>query len=761
MAQTNLSIVLDAVDNASKQLGIAQKAIENLGKTSKTGSASMQSSFSGVMSSAKQLAAVFGIAFGGYQIVKFFKDSAQEAIKAQSEWNLVQNRIDAIGMSWKQTEGIVREFGMAMQNLGRDDEQVALGVSLLVAKTGDLSKAMEMTKAASDLASSGYNTMEDNVDAFSKILSGRGSFALRQFNIKLPETATIAEQLNAVMKKITRTTEEWAQTTEGQVAIMSMRWKELKEIVGSKVVPIFASVFYPVISEVIDKITDSTGQININSQELSKWSRVIYSTVFVFKGLIDTLILVSKIIATVAAVQIDAGKILTNFAKDVANNFKNLGKVLSIFSSAYHKLLILDFKGAKEEFANMPDFDFGDTTESIKKFASYTESELKMLENSWGIVKDDFSKAMNPPDISKVTSNIDKIITKAGSLPKVIVPKIETEGSEKSAEQLQNKLDDLADKYKEVKDKIVTTLEDLTAKHKDELKSITDDITSTRDKMAELLSSNVNTVQSARAEAATKLVEIESKIKDAEKEMASLLTPEGNLPEDRKRYDELQAYVVTEKQALESHDDWKRSLMGEYEKAINFSQLSEAEQVMTTAQEKIDSANKEYQDKLSKLQDELKAFQDQQSAEITSYNDKVTALKNLDIQANVMYQQFLSTRQGLTDNYLASETKKWADFSNLVARVGEGKIAVVPLTPAVTKVPKLAEGGIVSKPTLAMVGESGSEAIIPLDKKGSISNENIFNFDFTGAIISDIGYLKSEIIKTLNRTAELRAVSGQ
>lgn len=37
----------------------------------------------------------------------------------------------------------------------------------------------------------------------------------------------------------------------------------------------------------------------------------------------------------------------------------------------------------------------------------------------------------------------------------------------------------------------------------------------------------------------------------------------------------------------------------------------------------------------------------------------------------------------------------------------------------VSYIPKLAEGGIVTSPTLAMVGEAGPEAVIPLDKMGT------------------------------------------
>jgi hypothetical protein len=39
--------------------------------------------------------------------------------------------------------------------------------------------------------------------------------------------------------------------------------------------------------------------------------------------------------------------------------------------------------------------------------------------------------------------------------------------------------------------------------------------------------------------------------------------------------------------------------------------------------------------------------------------------------------------------------------------------------PQIPTIPKLARGGIVTKPTLAMIGESGPEAVVPLGRGGA------------------------------------------
>jgi hypothetical protein len=44
----------------------------------------------------------------------------------------------------------------------------------------------------------------------------------------------------------------------------------------------------------------------------------------------------------------------------------------------------------------------------------------------------------------------------------------------------------------------------------------------------------------------------------------------------------------------------------------------------------------------------------------------------------------------------------------------------------------LANGGIVTKPTLALIGEAGAEAVVPLNKRNGLGGTMVFNI--SGAI---------------------------
>jgi hypothetical protein len=69
---------------------------------------------------------------------------------------------------------------------------------------------------------------------------------------------------------------------------------------------------------------------------------------------------------------------------------------------------------------------------------------------------------------------------------------------------------------------------------------------------------------------------------------------------------------------------------------------------------------------------------------------------------------------------------------------------------SVPNIPMLAEGGIVSKPTLAMIGEAGPEAVIPLNRGGMGPTYNItINGGLSGS--ADIGRAVVDAIKSFNR----------
>jgi hypothetical protein len=70
---------------------------------------------------------------------------------------------------------------------------------------------------------------------------------------------------------------------------------------------------------------------------------------------------------------------------------------------------------------------------------------------------------------------------------------------------------------------------------------------------------------------------------------------------------------------------------------------------------------------------------------------------------------------------------------------------------SVPNIPMLAEGGIVTQPTLAMIGEAGPEAVVPLNRAGGFANVTV---NVTGGLATsaEIGQAVINAIRAYNRT---------
>jgi hypothetical protein len=67
-------------------------------------------------------------------------------------------------------------------------------------------------------------------------------------------------------------------------------------------------------------------------------------------------------------------------------------------------------------------------------------------------------------------------------------------------------------------------------------------------------------------------------------------------------------------------------------------------------------------------------------------------------------------------------------------------------------IPKMADGGIVTSPTIAMIGEAGPEAVIPLDR---MKNSGGITVNVTGGLATsaEIGQAVVNAIRAYNRSA--------
>ena len=135
--------------------------------------------------------------------------------------------------------------------------------------------------------------------------------------------------------------------------------------------------------------------------------------------------------------------------------------------------------------------------------------------------------------------------------------------------------------------------------------------------------------------------------------------------------------------------------------------------------------------------------------------------------ATKWYQSGVNTAQQMVDG-ITSELDKMtpklmAKMDAIAAKMKRNVDIDVVITERVNKIvstisgniPKLAEGGIVNKPTLAMIGEgNGAEAVIPLSKLGNMGGGDI-NINVTGgmATSAEIGQNIVNALRAYQRTS--------
>jgi len=116
---------------------------------------------------------------------------------------------------------------------------------------------------------------------------------------------------------------------------------------------------------------------------------------------------------------------------------------------------------------------------------------------------------------------------------------------------------------------------------------------------------------------------------------------------------------------------------------------------------------------------------------------------------NIVKEKTIAAFEGIKDaikgaiNWIIDKINWFVQKANAIVSKGAGAVGIsIPMIP---EIPRLAKGGIVKRPTLAMIGENGAEAVIPLNKAnrqgmgGNIINI-IVNGDISGEdLIEKVG----------------------
>lgn len=245
----NLQLLISAVDNASGTLNKIDKAGGSLGKT---------------LGTALKVGALAGAAGIGIAVVAGLKFAAMAA-KEEVGIKRLGAAIDANGGSWAKQGDEVERIIRQRERLSFADDELRDSLSILVAQTGNLDEAMRRQSVAMDL-SRGANI---DLGTASKLLgkvTDENHAALTRYGIVIDKGADATEVMAAVQAKFAGQSEAFADTSVGKWERFKNTLDNIKEAIGAGLLPVmtgaadllvrFADAALPKVEAAVEVIGD-------------------------------------------------------------------------------------------------------------------------------------------------------------------------------------------------------------------------------------------------------------------------------------------------------------------------------------------------------------------------------------------------------------------------------------------------------------------------------------------------------------------------
>lgn len=254
---------------------------------------------------------------------------------------------------------------------------------------------------------------------------------------------------------------------------------------------------------------------------------------------------------------------------------------------------------------------------------------------------------------------------------------------------------------------------------KNSIADVTDKIANLKkEQQGALASQQQDTVKTA----AEKIVEIEQNVKDL-RDKLSLETNADEVNRLKKSLDEQQAILM-------KHADFITANQDEIDQARHMASLDEVSQIIEVGKQKAAAIKKEYEDKVAALEQEKVALQDRYDTEVALVKQTHEAIQAELDAASADYAKYIAAQEDLTNSYIGTEIAKYNQLAAAIRNAQQGSATTFTTSQQdalnkFTEIPKMASGGIVTKPTLVLAGEAGAEAIIPLNKSGGFGTINV------------------------------------
>ena len=698
-----------------------------------------QRAFKGLGGVAKASAVAFAAV--GAATTKFGIDAVKAATADQAAQLKLAKTLQNVTKATEAQTAAVESFITTQQfATGVSDTQLRPALENLVRATGDISQAQELLKLSLDVSAGSGRDLSIVSLGLTRALGGNFA-SLSKLGIVLPENIKKSKDFGKVQEYLNQLfggqAAVAAGTFAGKLAIMRERLAEAQETIGGLLLPIlsklvdsFLNNVMPAIERVVQVIQFEGAGAGLEAigteianviTNLDGTAAKVKNVILIFLGIKTVIPLVTGLqaawVATSAA--IGATATATTIATGVMKRaLISTGIGALVVAAGFLVAKIYDVAIAAEATDKEVRFMESSATKSFKNFGraayqanQYVNANIVSL-NAVALAASRASDALDNAGIRKV---------KSGQVPvPVKVPGVDTTPNDNATKVAKG-----ASKASKAAAAMAKEVAKQASKAASALQKMNDKLTAAREKLA-------------------KAKEAFASFRDGVKDSINGLLNFGEAAN---------AETGTFLQNLRAQAAGIVSFAGKIQQLIKMG-LSEAaiQQVLAAGAEAG-----------TKIADELIAGGASAISEtnklVSSVNTAATALGQAG--ATAFYQAGITQGQAMVNGIIAAIKRSGfrivGGFAALPAHLQKaldaGKLSkdqIKELNTLLKGVPKLAEGGIVSKPTLAIIGEAGPEAVIPLSKMGG-SGGNNYSITVNAGIGTNGTQVGREIVDAIKR----------
>ena len=180
--------------------------------------------------------ALGGLAMAAGAVIGVLGDAAQAAMDEEVSIQRLNTALTANVKGFNGNTDAIEKVLKARMKLGFSDDEQRESLALLVARTGNVTKALGIQQVAMDLARLKGIGLAEASKAIALGMAGSGR-ALKELGINVKDLSGETEILTAIQNKAAGQAKAYAETTSGQLLVSQVKVGEAMEKVGTVLLP--------------------------------------------------------------------------------------------------------------------------------------------------------------------------------------------------------------------------------------------------------------------------------------------------------------------------------------------------------------------------------------------------------------------------------------------------------------------------------------------------------------------------------------------